>query len=72
MGFTTESARFMLRSRGGKAYARNHRDRGFPTLVKARAMLALKRDRLRAEQLALDSTAHCKCCSLRKLLIDNQ
>jgi hypothetical protein len=58
MAFTSESARFMLRSRGGKAYARNNRARGFPTLVKARAALAAKHARLRAEQLALESSVN--------------
>ena len=68
MAFTSESARFALSSRGGKAYVRNHRERGFPTLVKAREVrLAKHQARLAALLAELETGVHCKCCSLRKL-----
>lgn len=62
MGFTTESARWMLRHRAGKANARIQKERGFPYLVKARAALARKR--LAQLALLVDSDC-CEHCSIK-------
>lgn len=65
--WTTESARFMLRSRGGRKAAISQRPLGFPGLVKAREIQALMRARKKAQELAdlfdANCPKHCPCVS---------
>jgi hypothetical protein len=55
MPFTSESARQMLRKRGGWARARNERARGFPALAKARMVLAANREAARERKRLIES-----------------
>jgi hypothetical protein len=67
MAFTSESGRWALCRRGVLGYIKNHQGRGYPNLVRARAVLAAQRERQRVEAEQLASSSCCEHCSLRRL-----